>query len=284
MFSFLDKFRGLHIASILSAGILPTLLLRPPGEGGQGPNLQSVGKDDRGSLGTTQSMTISCPKHFEDLMCPGRVSEVNVQVGWSLYFAVGFVVFRGRRKFPLLYGVSYAMAKERGADIDNIHEGNFMTCSAPFLRPDGLPVFYWPSLLIYHLVFIQCRVQDIESLGDWIPVCLSGGVVVNLGIRVSVDRSFPLCHAEFTFSRGPYQDAQTIAPRFCQFDISQNYYFSAPDPLNAPPGPRQVLAVRSWLALSPYITVVLFSRDPSVVVFARAFGSRVSVEPNIDFT
>ena len=60
--------------------------------------------------------------------------------------------------------------------------------------------------------------------------------------------------------------------------------FSAPDPLNAPPGPRQVLAVRSWLALSPYITVVLFSRDPSVVVFARAFGSRVSVEPNIDFT
>lgn len=31
MFSFLDKIRGLHIASILSAGILPTLLLRPQG-------------------------------------------------------------------------------------------------------------------------------------------------------------------------------------------------------------------------------------------------------------
>lgn len=97
-----------------------------------------------------------------------------------MYFAVGFVVFRGRRKFPLLYGVSYAMAKERGADIDNIHEGNFMTCSAPFLRPDGLPVFYWPSLLIYHLVFIQCRVQDIESLGDWIPVCTLPQILVKL--------------------------------------------------------------------------------------------------------
>ncbi|MBA0751130.1 hypothetical protein Gogos_002494, partial [Gossypium gossypioides] len=30
------KFRGHHIASILSAGILPTLLLRLPGEGSQG--------------------------------------------------------------------------------------------------------------------------------------------------------------------------------------------------------------------------------------------------------
>ncbi|OMO80052.1 hypothetical protein COLO4_24277 [Corchorus olitorius] len=34
----LDKFRGHHIASILSAGILPTLLLRLPGEGGQDPD------------------------------------------------------------------------------------------------------------------------------------------------------------------------------------------------------------------------------------------------------
>ncbi|RVX04304.1 hypothetical protein CK203_018476 [Vitis vinifera] len=283
MFSFLDKFRGLHIASILSAGILPTLLLRPPGEGGQGPNLQSVGKDDRGSLGTTQSMTISCPKHFEDLMCPGRVSEVNVQVGWSLYFAVGFVVFRGRRKFPLLYGVSYAMAKERGADIDNIHEGNFMTCSAPFLRPDGLPVFYWPSLLIYHLVFIQCRVQDIESLGDWIPafqvalwsIWVSGFLLIALSLYAM--QSLPSLEDHIKMPKQLHQGfANLTSPKIT--------IFSAPDPLNAPPGPRQVLAVRSWLALSPYITVVLFSRDPSVVVFARAFGSRVSVEPNIDFT
>lgn len=60
--------------------------------------------------------------------------------------------------------------------------------------------------------------------------------------------------------------------------------FSAPNRLNAPPGPRHVLALRSWLALSPDVTVVLFSRDPSVVAFAGSFGSRVSVEPNIDFT
>ncbi|KAF2301673.1 hypothetical protein GH714_028608 [Hevea brasiliensis] len=41
-----DKFRGHLIASILSAGILPTLLLRLPGEGGQGPDHLQGGTDD----------------------------------------------------------------------------------------------------------------------------------------------------------------------------------------------------------------------------------------------
>lgn len=60
--------------------------------------------------------------------------------------------------------------------------------------------------------------------------------------------------------------------------------FSAPSPFNVSVGDRQSLAVRSWLALSPQITVVLFSQDPSVVSFAGPFGSRVLVEQNIDFT
>lgn len=60
--------------------------------------------------------------------------------------------------------------------------------------------------------------------------------------------------------------------------------FSAPSPFNGSIGAKQSLAVRSWLALSPQITVVLFSKDPSVVSFAVPFGSRVLVEPNIDFT
>lgn len=57
--------------------------------------------------------------------------------------------------------------------------------------------------------------------------------------------------------------------------------FSAPGPLT---GSIQTLAIRSWLALTPQITVILFSQHPSVVSFARAFGSRVFVDPNIDFT
>lgn len=60
--------------------------------------------------------------------------------------------------------------------------------------------------------------------------------------------------------------------------------FSAPSPFNGSVGARQSLAIRSWLALSPQITVVLFSQDPSAVSFAVPFGSRVLVEPNIDFT
>lgn len=60
--------------------------------------------------------------------------------------------------------------------------------------------------------------------------------------------------------------------------------FSAPSPFTGSLAARQSLAVRSWLALSSQITVVLFSQHPSVFSFAEAFGSRVLVEPNIDFT
>lgn len=41
-----DKFRGLHIASILSAGILLILLLRRAGEEGQDPDHLCGGRDD----------------------------------------------------------------------------------------------------------------------------------------------------------------------------------------------------------------------------------------------
>ncbi|KAH7570333.1 hypothetical protein JRO89_XS05G0089400 [Xanthoceras sorbifolium] len=60
--------------------------------------------------------------------------------------------------------------------------------------------------------------------------------------------------------------------------------FTAPGPFTASVGSRQSLAIRSWLGLSPQITVVLFSQDPSVAAFARNFGSRLLVEPNIDFS
>ncbi|GLT67945.1 hypothetical protein SLA2020_402180 [Shorea laevis] len=60
--------------------------------------------------------------------------------------------------------------------------------------------------------------------------------------------------------------------------------FSAPSPFAGSVGTRQSLAIRSWLVLSPEITVVLFSQDPSVSSFAAFFGSRVLVDPYIDFT
>ncbi|XP_021746739.1 beta-arabinofuranosyltransferase RAY1-like [Chenopodium quinoa] len=60
--------------------------------------------------------------------------------------------------------------------------------------------------------------------------------------------------------------------------------FSAPSPFNGSVGKRQGLAVRSWLGLSPNINVVLFGNDPSIQSFASAFGSRVYVESDIDFS
>ncbi|GJT47501.1 beta-arabinofuranosyltransferase RAY1 isoform X1 [Tanacetum coccineum] len=62
--------------------------------------------------------------------------------------------------------------------------------------------------------------------------------------------------------------------------------FAAATPFSGSVGSRQSLAIRSWLGLSQNIRVVLFSQDPSVFSFAASFdpGSRVSVEPDIDFT
>ncbi|KAL9226360.1 hypothetical protein vseg_002183 [Gypsophila vaccaria] len=60
--------------------------------------------------------------------------------------------------------------------------------------------------------------------------------------------------------------------------------FSVPKPFNGSVGDRQTLAVRSWLRLSPDVDVVLFSNDPSLYGFASAFGSRVRVESEIDFS
>ncbi|CAL9029992.1 unnamed protein product [Prunus brigantina] len=44
--------------------------------------------------------------------------------------------------------------------------------------------------------------------------------------------------------------------------------FSTPRPFTSSVGARQSLVVRSWLALSPQIAVVLFSKDPYVVSFS----------------
>ncbi|KAJ9176330.1 hypothetical protein P3X46_011654 [Hevea brasiliensis] len=60
--------------------------------------------------------------------------------------------------------------------------------------------------------------------------------------------------------------------------------FSAPVPFTGSAGARQNLAIRSWLALSPQITVILFTQDPSSASFAHPYGSRVLVDPSIDFT
>ncbi|XP_076883101.1 beta-arabinofuranosyltransferase RAY1-like [Bidens hawaiensis] len=62
--------------------------------------------------------------------------------------------------------------------------------------------------------------------------------------------------------------------------------FAAARPFVDSVGSKQSLAIRSWLALSQDISVVLFGQDPSVFAFAASFGpdSRVSVEPGVDYT
>lgn len=86
------------------------------------------------------------------------------------------------------------------------------------------------------------------------------------------------------------QDQILMMPKFVDHDVSDSgslkiTIFTAPiTPFSDFYRNVQAVAVRSWLGLSSDINVVLFSQDPSVFSFAAAFGSRVSVEPNVDFT
>ncbi|OWM89676.1 hypothetical protein CDL15_Pgr024424 [Punica granatum] len=60
--------------------------------------------------------------------------------------------------------------------------------------------------------------------------------------------------------------------------------FTAPGPFSGSAGDRQRVAIRSWLGLSPRITVVMFSQDASAVSFASSFDSRLIVDADVDFT
>ncbi|KAF3339815.1 UDP-galactose:fucoside [Carex littledalei] len=65
--------------------------------------------------------------------------------------------------------------------------------------------------------------------------------------------------------------------------------FSAPRPMNSSNGSdltwaRQKLAVRSWLALSDKLDVVLFGKHGSIVDLKEGFSSRVTIEPAIEFS
>ncbi|PKU74401.1 hypothetical protein MA16_Dca003604 [Dendrobium catenatum] len=59
-----------------------------------------------------------------------------------------------------------------------------------------------------------------------------------------------------------------------------SYFGGRPDLV----GGRQELAVRSWLAVAPEVSVVLFGKDSSIFDLARILGPRVTAESDIDFT
>ncbi|KAG7012788.1 Beta-arabinofuranosyltransferase RAY1, partial [Cucurbita argyrosperma subsp. argyrosperma] len=175
-----DKYRGHHIASTLSAGILPSLLLKPPGQGGQGLGLLQDGADD----------------------CQ--------------------MIKRIRTNYTRLK-TRVKMAIEAGL---------------------------W-SIWLSGLVLIALSLYATQSL----PSLKDRFVKPKLRYRAFGDRRNP--------------------------SVS---IFSAPRSFTGNIGVRQSLAIRSWLALSPQITVVLFSQDLSVAAYARSISSRVYIDSDIDFT
>ncbi|OVA20799.1 Reticulon [Macleaya cordata] len=194
------KFRALRIASILNAGILPTLLSRARGEEGRGPIRLSIGEDDDGRRANFQRISgfskhaksrCDCSVQMKALESSGLESAWAIQVGlWSVWLC-GFILI---------------------------------------------------ALSLY-------ASQRLPSLKDHIKKP-----------KLTQIKDF----------RVPTRPNITI--------------FSAPNSFTGLVGARQMLAVRSWLALSPELRVVLFGQDPHLLSVVGALGSRVLVEPNIDFT
>lgn len=106
-------------------------------------------------------------------------------------------------------------------------------------------------------------------------IWLSGFALIGLSFY-STQRLPPLIH-QATKTNKVNDNGVSVGPRIT--------ILSAPSPFSGSVGDRQSLAVRSWLSLSPQITVVLFAQHSCVFSFAQSLGSsRVLVEPDIDFT
>ncbi|OMO78353.1 Reticulon [Corchorus capsularis] len=114
------------------------------------------------------------------------------------------------------------------------------------------------------------KIMKASQIGLW-SIWVSGILLIALSIYATNKLSLS---KNPNFSHG----------RFSGIDAPRITLFTAPAPFTGSLGTKQSLAIRSWLALSPQITVILFSQHPSVASFASSFGSRVLVEPNIDFS
>lgn len=128
---------------------------------------------------------------------------------------------------------------------------------------------YWQHVL---LVFHSQAFHHVELWSIW----LSGFFLIILSLYATQKLLPPLKdHNRISnFNKNAILDSKSLSITI----------FTAPKPFIGSTGIRQKFAVQSWLALSPYVSVVLFSQHPSVPSFASAFDSRVFVDTDIDFT
>ncbi|KAK8965681.1 hypothetical protein KSP40_PGU015334 [Platanthera guangdongensis] len=110
-----------------------------------------------------------------------------------------------------------------------------------------------------------------------------------LDLKVSALRreSLIFLFGSLAFTVGLYSGLKSggnedVFPSLTIFAAPRPFSFSGGRPDSA--GRCQELAVRSWLALAPEVSVVLFGKDSSLFDLARILGPRVTVDSDIDFT
>lgn len=106
-------------------------------------------------------------------------------------------------------------------------------------------------------------------------ICIIGFVLAMFCLYSTLNRHFE----KISDNGGLYGDSSVLKVTI----------FSALRPISPSNGSdliwaRQKLAVRSWLALSDKVDVVLFGKHASIVELKEGFSSRVTIEPAIEFT
>ncbi|CAM8878516.1 unnamed protein product [Rhodiola kirilowii] len=104
-------------------------------------------------------------------------------------------------------------------------------------------------------------------------MCLSFYMISNISSTFEFSKKSTPGFIDFNLG---FEDEIRVAPII--------HIFTSPDPFSNDVWFKMALSVSSWIQLSENVSVVLFSRDVYVHTFTDEFGSRVTVDPNVDFS
>ncbi|XP_019166599.1 PREDICTED: uncharacterized protein LOC109162332 [Ipomoea nil] len=142
--------------------------------------------------------------------------------------------------------------------ITPLHESAHEGCSSPEMERSS-----------------RASESDLQALVQGLWLIWAFGFLL-IGVSLYATQLLPSSSLKYHHTKNLLGDLGEIGPKIT--------IFTAPRPFDGVVGETQNLAVRSWLGLSPHINVVLFTQHPSAFSFAKPFGSRVTVQPNIDFS
>ncbi|CAA7022396.1 unnamed protein product [Microthlaspi erraticum] len=241
--------RGHHIASILNASILYTLLMTPPGQSGQDPDppADAIGLELRQLVrdGSQEDRTLQCCAE----LCP-KIKRSFISVKSN---------------------VKQRLRDSEGCDGSGVKDDEKRSHVFFFLHT------HFPSLRRLSASSSTSGVSGLRA--GLLTVWLSGFLLIALsfyGTQLLSSSSLDDRFRFSSFSRDPVSPKITIFTALSVSSFEEDHS-------------QALLVIRSWLALSSQIKVVIFTQHNSssssaASSFADKFGSRLLLDSTIDFT